>query len=712
MNGSRVLLTNDKQEKEKGPFSKLNEDASNPHSPRRQRPNSNNSVEVELNFSFWQVLFVVFVALFFARMCYRAPRYEIPIGKLMELVDLCSTEEGLSPSSLGDADSSKDEKEWNENSSQIDANPSFLHFIDIEEGEGKKRKKVRYSNLSHLSVSEYEIVGMAEREILEDASGKVRQKAKNVSFFSGRQGLDVDAEYFFETFEKAGFSDVRAKGEPGFLEKHGASLFSFLVILGLLFFLLKRLGANSILFRSGKDSLIAHENVHVSFQDVAGVDEAVEELKEVVDFLRNPGKYQALGGRIPKGVLLIGPPGTGKTLLAQAVAGEANVPFFCLSGSDFVELYVGVGAARVRDLFERAKKLSPAIIFIDELDALGKSRSDSFTSGGHEEREQTLNALLVEMDGFTPNSGIIVLAATNRPETLDSALLRSGRFDRQVLVDRPDLQGREEILNIHSKNVALSSDLNLKEIASLTSGFVGADLATLVNEAALLAARTDKTCVGKDEFNEAIERITTGLEKKRRALRQEEKERVAYHECGHALVAYLTPHADQVHKISIVPRGFAALGYTLQRPDEDRRLATKSELQAQLLTLLAGSIAEELFLKEASTGSQNDLERATEIARKMVVLFGMSQLGRVAFQTERDSFLDKGFLTREYSETTAREIDLEVSSIIENSCEIVKKLLMEHEETMFKLVARLLEVETLDGKEMKEIVEGEIVVQE
>ncbi len=382
------------------------------------------------------------------------------------------------------------------------------------------------------------------------------------------------------------------------------------------FFMLRRLGGagSPMAFGRSRGKMYAQEDIGITFEDVAGIDEAVDELREVVEFLRSPERYQVLGGRIPKGVLLVGPPGTGKTLLAKAIAGEAGVPFFSLSGSDFVEMFVGVGAARVRDMFQQAENKAPCIIFIDELDALGKTRGSSVV-GGHDEREQTLNALLVEMDGFDTNSGVIVLAASNRPETLDPALLRPGRFDRHVLVDRPDVRGREEILKVHVQNVKLDSTVNLKEIASITSGFVGADLANLVNEAALLAARNSKTAVGMKEFNEGVERVTAGLEKRKRVIHVDEKQRVAYHEAGHALVAYSLPNTDPVHKVSIIPRGLAALGYTMQRPEDDRYLMTQSELESRIQVLLAGTITEEMIYNDISTGAQNDLERASDIAR-------------------------------------------------------------------------------------------------
>jgi len=394
----------------------------------------------------------------------------------------------------------------------------------------------------------------------------------------------------------------------------------FGMLLLLMVVMMRRMGGagSPMAFGRSRGKLYAQEDIGVTFDDVAGVDEAVDELREVVDFLQTPDRYQRLGGRIPKGVLLVGPPGTGKTLLAKAVAGEAHVPFFSLSGSDFVEMFVGVGAARVRDMFQQAEQRAPCIIFIDELDALGKTRG-SGQIGGHDEREQTLNALLVEMDGFGSNSGVIVMAATNRPETLDPALLRPGRFDRHVLVDRPDVGGREEILDVHLKNIRVGEDVVVKNVAAITSGSVGADLANIVNEAALLAARNGKKAVGMEEFNEAVERSSAGLEKKKRIMQDGEKLRVAYHESGHALVAFSLPNTDPVHKVSIIPRGLAALGYTMQRPEQDRFLMTQGELESRIQVLLAGTVAEELVFEDISSGAQNDLERATEIARSMVM---------------------------------------------------------------------------------------------
>src|SRR6266581_952173 len=399
------------------------------------------------------------------------------------------------------------------------------------------------------------------------------------------------------------------------------------VMVGIWMFLMRRVGGGptqALSFGRSKHKIFDRKELKTTFGDVAGVDEAKAELVEIVDFLKNPKKYQRLGGRIPKGVLVVGPPGTGKTLLARAVAGEADVPFFTLSGSEFVEMFVGVGAARVRDLFMQAVKNAPSIIFIDELDAIGKARGVSMLTG-NDEREQTLNQLLAEMDGFDPNQGVIIMAATNRPEILDAALLRPGRFDRQILVDRPDIKGRTKILQLHAKKVKLSADLDLAVVAAKTPGFVGADLANIVNEAALLAARQEKESIEMAEFDEAIERVVAGLQKKSHVINPKEKKIVAYHESGHALVAELVPGADPVSKISIIPRGIAALGYTSQLPTEDRYLMTRSELLARICVLLGGRVAEEIVFGDISTGAQNDLQRATEIARTMITQFGMSE---------------------------------------------------------------------------------------
>ena len=477
-------------------------------------------------------------------------------------------------------------------------------------------------------------------------------------------------------------------------------------------FLMKRMGgASGGLMSIGKSKakIYMEKDINIRFEDVAGIDEAKEELQEVIEFLKTPQKFQRLGGKIPKGVLLVGAPGTGKTLLAKAVAGEANVPFFSLSGSDFVEMFVGVGAARVRDLFTQAQSKAPCIIFIDELDALGKARGIN-PMGGHDEREQTLNQLLVEMDGFTTDKGVIIMAATNRPEILDPALLRPGRFDRHVMIDKPDVSGREAILKVHIKGVTLGPDVDLQKIAARTPGFVGADLANIVNEAALLAARKDKTQVEMGDLDEAIDRVVGGLEKKNRRMNEKEKEIVAYHESGHAIVAEVLPNADPVHKVSIIPRGVAALGYTQQLPTEDRYLMTKNELVDKISVLFGGRIAEEIIFQEVSTGAQNDLLRATDIAERMVREFGMSDLGLVTFEKERRPlFLETGMgydTGRQVSEETAQGIDAEVKKIIDLSRSQTRKILEEHQPQLRILAQRLLEKEVVEGEELREILKA------
>ncbi|CAI4032613.1 ATP-dependent zinc metalloprotease FtsH [Nitrospira tepida] len=480
-----------------------------------------------------------------------------------------------------------------------------------------------------------------------------------------------------------------------------------LVFVGLWWLILRRMGQGQGTFMTvgqSKAKIYMEREVKVSFADVAGVDEAKQELQEVIEFLKTPEKFQRLGGKIPKGILLVGPPGTGKTLLAKAVAGEAAVPFFSISGSEFVEMFVGVGAARVRDLFEQAKKRAPCIIFIDELDALGKARG--IGPMAHEEREQTLNQLLVEMDGFDPRVGVILMAATNRPEILDPALLRAGRFDRQVLVDRPDKVGRLAILKVHARNIRLKSEQDLEVIAAMTPGFVGADLANILNEAALLAVRRNKDVVELAELQEAVERVIAGLEKKNRVLNKMEKERVAHHEVGHALVALSIPGADSVHKISIIPRGIAALGYTMQLPTEDRFLMTKSELKNKIAVLLGGRAAEELIYQEVSTGAQDDLLKATDIAKSMVKSYGMSdKLGQVSFERDRQPlFLQTGQTSQgDYSEETSREIDCEVREIIDAEFERARAVLRRHEPTLRKAAQVLLSKEVISGDELKAI---------
>jgi cell division protease FtsH len=479
-----------------------------------------------------------------------------------------------------------------------------------------------------------------------------------------------------------------------------------LLIIGLWIVLFRRIGGAEggiMSFARSRAKIYAEDDVKVSFADVAGVDEAEQELREIVEFLKNPSKYTTLGGRIPKGVLLVGPPGTGKTLLARAVAGEAKVPFFSLSGSEFVEMFVGVGAARVRDLFRQAEVKAPCIVFIDELDALGKVRMQS-PMGGHEEREQTLNQLLAEMDGFDPKKGVIIMAATNRPEVLDPALMRPGRFDRQVLVDKPDVKGREQILRIHAKLVKLAENVDLGVIAQRTAGFAGADLANLVNEAALLAARRDKVAVDRLDFDEAIDRVVAGLEKKR-AMNPRVRRIVAFHEAGHAIVASVLPGTDPVHKVSIVQRGFGALGYTMQLPTEDRYLMTRTELEHQLAVMLGGRTAELIIFNEFSTGAQNDLLRATDIARAMVTEFGMSEaIGPVNHEGHRrGTFIEAPYVPERgaYAEETARVIDAEIKRIISTAEATARRVLTDQRATLDALSERLLDKEVVEGEELR-----------
>jgi cell division protease FtsH len=477
-------------------------------------------------------------------------------------------------------------------------------------------------------------------------------------------------------------------------------------------FAFKRFGnanSNVLAFGQNKAMIVAEGDVQTKFADVAGVDEAKEELVEVVDFLKNPRKYTDIGGKIPKGVLLVGPPGTGKTLLARAVAGEAGVPFFKMSGADFVEMFVGVGASRVRDLFKQAREKAPCIIFIDELDAIGKSRITG-AMGGNDEREQTLNQLLVEMDGFDATSGLIILAATNRPDVLDPALLRPGRFDRQVLVDRPDLIGREAILRIHAKGVKLEPDVDLSKVARGTPGFVGADLANLVNEAALLAVRAGRKKVVQADFNAAVEKIVAGLEKKSRVMNQNERKTLAYHETGHAIVAALTPGADPVRKVSIIPRGFGALGYTLQLPTEDRYVVTEEELLSQIDVLLGGRASEEIVFGRVSTGAANDITRATDVARKMITDYGMSERFRnVALTSRGASFMGQGdqILSREYSEETQRYVDEEIARIVAARYDHVLAVLGAKRELIETVAARLLDKEVIEEAEFQAFVAGD-----
>jgi cell division protease FtsH len=489
------------------------------------------------------------------------------------------------------------------------------------------------------------------------------------------------------------------------------------IMAGIWFFLMRRMGGGAtqaLSFGRSKAKIYDRKELKTTFADVAGVDEAVAELAEVVDFLRNPKKYQRLGGRIPKGVLLVGPPGTGKTLLARAVAGEADVPFFFMSGSEFVEMFVGVGAARVRDLFEQAKEKAPCIIFIDELDAIGKTRAGAVGFvGGHDEREQTLNQILAEMDGFDSSKGVIIMAATNRPEVLDAALLRAGRFDRQVVVDKPDVKGREAILRIHARNVTLDPPVELRLIAARTPGFSGADLANIVNEAALLAARKGKNAVEMADLEEAIDRVVAGLEKKSRVLSDKERDIVAHHEMGHALVAASVSHADPVHKVTIIPRGVAALGMTYQRPTEDRYLLTRSELEDRIAVMLGGRVAEEIVYAEISTGAHNDLERATELARAMVTQYGMSErLGPLAYVDGREPQFLKGAgfgQERLFSEETARVIDEEIRALVDRVYDRVRAILTQKKGLLMRAAEELKQAETLEGERLRRLLAGDVL---
>jgi len=599
--------------------------------------------------------------------------------------------------------------------------PQPVRSVKIEDPSAGSDHTTRYGRLSDVVIGAYSVSGTVS-EMPEETAEENEQAGEMPASRSGIPGSRRrfhTAKLPSENSEGQLSRLLAENGVPYRYEEAPGPWRNWLPMLfltslfGLLFYLMmKRLGGagSPMAFGRSRGKMYAQEDLGITFDDVAGIDEAVDELREVVEFLRSPEKYQVLGGHIPKGVLLVGPPGTGKTLLAKAIAGEAGVPFFGLSGSDFVEMFVGVGAARVRDLFQQAESKAPCIIFIDELDALGKTRGSSVV-GGHDEREQTLNALLVEMDGFGSNSGVIVMAATNRPETLDPALLRPGRFDRHVLVDRPDVRGREAILKVHVQEVKLNPSVNLQQVARITSGFCGADLANLVNEAALLAARNNKTSVGMEEFNEGVERVTAGLEKKKRVIHEDEKKRVAVHEAAHALVAYSLPNTDPVHKVSIIPRGLAALGYTMQRPEDDRYLLTQSELESRIQVLLGGTIAEEMVYDDISTGAQNDLERASEIARGMVMDYGMSRLGRVNYrESARSPFLAGGGAdlpaARSHSEETAREIDEEVRRIIDQAIERVRRILATRRTALEAITRRLIETEVLDGNVLREIIEA------
>lgn len=567
-------------------------------------------------------------------------------------------------------------------------------------------KTIPYSEfLTSLDKGEIEEIAITQNHI----KGKIKNTADAIKKPKTFDTVRVDDPELTKKLVERG---VKFTGviESTFLRDLFSWIFPIALFVGIWYFIFRRMSGQQGFMTVGKSKakIYMEEGLGITFEDVAGVDEAAEELKETVEFLKDPGKFTRLGAKLPKGVLLVGPPGTGKTLLAKAIAGESKVPFFSISGSEFVEMFVGVGAARVRDLFEQAKTKAPCIIFIDELDALGKARG-GMTVGGHDEREQTLNQLLVEMDGFDPTSGVILLAATNRPEILDPALLRPGRFDRQILVDKPDKKGREDILKVHIKNIKLAQNVNLTEIAGMTPGFAGADLANLVNEATLLAVRRGKDEVDTDEFKEAIERVIAGLEKKNRLINEEERKIVAYHETGHALVGLVVPGAGPVQKITIVPRGVAALGYTLNVPTEERYLMRKSELLDRIAMSLGGRVAEEIVFGDVSTGAHNDLSKATDIARTMVTQYGMDEtLGHVYLESgSRSPYLNApGFPEeKQYSEETSREIDSSVHRILDEQYARAKEIITKHRHVLERGAQLLLEKEKIEGKDLKAILD-------
>jgi cell division protease FtsH len=538
-----------------------------------------------------------------------------------------------------------------------------------------------------------------------EVTGHYRDDAKNI-FHTTIPGNYPD---MYKTLRDHGVNITIKDQSPNQWLNLLISIAPFALLLGLWFFLLRQMqsgGNKAMSFGKSRARLLSMQQKKITFKDVAGVDEAKEELKEIIEFLREAQKFQRLGGRIPKGVLLVGPPGTGKTLLARAVAGEANVPFFSISGSDFVEMFVGVGASRVRDLFEQGKKNAPCIIFIDEIDAVGRHRGAGL-GGGHDEREQTLNQLLVEMDGFESNDGVILVAATNRPDVLDPALLRPGRFDRRVIVDRPDIRGREEVLKVHSRKVPMAEDVNLNVLARGTPGFSGADLANMVNEAALTAARYNRKSVHMYDFEVAKDKVMMGAERKSMLLTDEEKRVTAYHEAGHTLVSALREHSDPLHKVTIIPRGMA-LGVTVYLPEEDQHTVTKEYLETRLATLMGGRCAEEIFLKQMTTGAGSDIERSTELARKMVCEFGMSKLGPMTFgKKEEQIFLGREIAQhRDFSDDTAKQIDAEVRAFVDTAYKSAYTILESNQDIMHRMAAALLERETLDANEIKLIIEG------
>lgn len=574
---------------------------------------------------------------------------------------------------------------------------------------------MRYTSVAEIPYNQFQSLLQEGRlEEIQITQNRIRGSIKDPK--NGEKKEFVTTRVEPDLAKELSQHDVKFTGviESNFLTTLLSWVIPVLIFFGFYIFLMRRMAAGGGLGGGGflaigksKAKVYVETELKTTFKDVAGVDEAKQELQEIVNFLKAPQEYGRLGGRMPKGILLVGPPGTGKTLLARAVAGEAGVPFFSISGSEFVEMFVGVGAARVRDLFEQARSQAPCIIFIDELDAMGQSRASQAWAGGHSEKEQTLNQLLVEMDGFDSTSGVVLLAATNRPEILDPALLRAGRFDRQVLVDRPDRAGRIEILNVHVKKVTLSADVSLEKIAALTAGFSGADLANLVNEAALAATRRRAESISDDDFTVAIERMIAGLEKKNRVLNPTERKVVAYHEMGHALVAAALPGSDPVHKVSIIPRGIGALGYTIQRPTEDRYLMTRNELENKMAVLLGGRAAERITFDHLSTGAADDISRATDIARSMVMRYGMDDtLGHVTYDNEPAGFLGQNMPSlrqKNFSEETAREIDRSVRELVERAFDRAVSLLEANRHLLLESAERLLKEETLTEKELSGI---------
>jgi len=589
---------------------------------------------------------------------------------------------------------------------------SSIFLIQILSSGGYEEYPVTYTQFKDLlkekAIAEATVMGEELHGVLKaEKTMTIGNKSVKVEHFVVTLPF-IDSEMLKE-WDAAGLR-YKFKKKPVRWTGYFLNILPWLLFIGVWIYFLRRVqgGGNQGIFSFGKSRarLWTSDRPKITFSDVAGCEEAKQELEEIIEFLKNPKKFVRLGGKIPKGALLVGPPGTGKTLLAKAVAGEAGVPFFSISGADFVEMFVGVGASRVRDLFEQGKRNAPCIIFIDEIDAVGRYRGAGL-GGGHDEREQTLNQLLVEMDGFDENTNIIVLAATNRPDILDPALLRPGRFDRRIVVDVPDVKGREQILKVHTKNIPLAKDVDLSIIAKSTPGMVGADLANLVNEAALLAARKDKEAVGMEDFEEAKDKVLMGVERRSLRIPQRERELTAYHESGHALVAIMIPDADPVHKVTIIPRG-RALGMTAQLPLDDRHNYSKSYIRSQLCVLLGGRAAEKLIFDELTTGAGNDIERATELARKMVCEWGMSEkLGPLTFGKKGEEiFLGREIARhRDYSEETARLIDAEVKRFVEEAEEEASRILKEHMEALKKLAETLLEKEVLDGAEIKRIVE-------